>query len=123
MTDPPGPTKYATPLRRALGLWVLVFYGLGMIIGAGIYVLVGEVAGAAGWGAPIAFLLSALLASITGLAYAELVGRLPAGRRIPGRARNRNQLRNGAVLWNRFGPPFAVEIRKRCMHQDRRYLL
>jgi amino acid transporter len=77
MTDAPMPTKKSTPLRRALGLWVLVFYGLGMIIGAGIYVLVGEVAGEAGWGAPIAFLLSALLASITGLAYAELVGRLP----------------------------------------------
>jgi amino acid transporter len=56
---------------------VLVFYGLGMIIGAGIYVLVGEVAGEAGWAAPIAFLVSALLASVTGLSYAELVGRLP----------------------------------------------
>ena len=77
MTGKPDPSPTGTPLRRALGLWVLLFYGLGMIIGAGIYVLVGEVAGEAGWGAPLAFLLSALLATVTGLAYAELVGRLP----------------------------------------------
>ncbi len=64
-------------LRRALGLWVLVFYGLGMIVGAGIYVLIGEIAGQAGMAAPLAFLLAAALAAVTGLAYAELVARLP----------------------------------------------
>ncbi len=31
-------------LKRALSLPVITFYGLGTIIGAGIYVLVGEVA-------------------------------------------------------------------------------
>lgn len=67
----------AVSLRRALGLWVLTFYGLGMIVGAGIYVLVGKVVGDAGWGAPVAFLISAILATTTGLAYAELVGRIP----------------------------------------------
>lgn len=77
MAHEPKAIKTETPLRRALGLWVLTFYGLGMIIGAGIYVLVGKVAGEAGWGAPLAFLISALLASVTGLAYAELVGRIP----------------------------------------------
>ncbi len=64
-------------LKRALGLWLLVFYGLGTIIGAGIYVLVGQVAGEAGMAAPIAFLLAGLLAALTGLSYAELAARFP----------------------------------------------
>jgi APA family basic amino acid/polyamine antiporter len=64
-------------LKRALGLWLLVFYGLGTIIGAGIYVLVGEVASKAGMAAPVAFLLAGLLAALTGLSYAELAARFP----------------------------------------------
>jgi len=36
-------------LRRVLGTPLLVFYGLGVIIGAGIYVLVGSVFAAAPW--------------------------------------------------------------------------
>ncbi|HSR55472.1 MAG TPA: APC family permease [Alphaproteobacteria bacterium] len=64
-------------LRRALGLWLLVLYGLGSIIGAGIYVLVGAVADAAHYGAPMAFLLAGVLAGLTGLSYAELSARFP----------------------------------------------
>lgn len=73
---PPAP-EGPVSLRRALGLWLLVFYGLGTIIGAGIYVLVGEVAGKAGLAAPIAFLFAGLLAGLTGLTYAELAARFP----------------------------------------------
>ena len=69
--------KPAPTLRRALGLWLLTFYGLGTIIGAGIYVLIGEVADAAGMTAPLAFLAAGLLAVLTGLCYAELAGRFP----------------------------------------------
>ena len=69
--------KDTPTLRRALGLWLLTFYGLGTIIGAGIYVLIGEVAGAAGLAAPLAFLAAGLLAALTGLCYAELAGRFP----------------------------------------------
>jgi amino acid transporter len=68
----------ATPqLRRALGFWVLLLYGLGVIVGAGIYVLVGTVAAKAGMSAPLAFVVAALLAALTGLSYAELVIRVP----------------------------------------------
>lgn len=70
-------SPHGPELRRALGLWPLVFYGLGTIIGAGIYVLVGEVAGVAGMAAPFAFLLAGAVAALTGLSYAELVARLP----------------------------------------------
>jgi len=64
-------------LKRALGLTSLTLYGLGTIIGAGIYVLVGAVAGRSGMSAPLAFLVAGSLAAFTGLSYAELGQRLP----------------------------------------------
>ena len=56
---------------------MLTLYGLGTIIGAGIYVLVGEIAGHAGVFAPVAFLVAAVIAAFTGLTYGELAARLP----------------------------------------------
>jgi len=64
-------------LKRALNLWFLTFYGLGTILGAGIYVLVGKVAGVAGLYAPVAFLAAALVAALTAFSYAELASRFP----------------------------------------------
>ena len=64
-------------LRRSLSLLMVTFYGLGTIIGAGIYVLVGKVASEAGQFAPAAFLVAALLAAFTAFSYAELVARYP----------------------------------------------
>ena len=48
-----------------------------MIVGAGIFVLVGEVAREAGDGVGLAFLLAALAALPTGLSYASLASRHP----------------------------------------------
>src|SRR5262245_54601371 len=56
---------------------MLVLYGLGVIIGAGIYVLVGTIAATAGSGAPWSFVLAGILAAMTGLSYAELAVRFP----------------------------------------------
>lgn len=70
---PPKTTK----LKRSLSLPLIALYGLGTILGAGIYVLVGKVAGSAGMLAPVAFVVSALLAAFTGLSYAELSARYP----------------------------------------------
>lgn len=64
-------------LRRALSLSLVTYYGLGNILGAGIYVLIGKVAAHAGYQAPLAFLLAALLAGITAFSYAELSARYP----------------------------------------------
>lgn len=64
-------------LQRSLSLNAMVFYGLGTIIGAGIYVLIGEIAAQAGAWSPLAFIAAAFIASFTGLSYAELVGRYP----------------------------------------------
>ena len=64
-------------LKRSLSLPLVTFYGLGTILGAGIYVLVGAVAAVAGPWTPCAFLLAAVIAAVTALSYAELVRRMP----------------------------------------------
>ena len=66
-----------TPLRRALSLPLITLYGLGTIIGAGIYVLTGKVAGAAGMYAPLAFAVAGVVALFTALSFAELASRFP----------------------------------------------
>ena len=71
-THPPSPPPR---LRRSLSLTLTTLYGLGTILGAGIYSLIGEVAGSAGMYAPVAFLVAALIAGFTGLTYAETVNR------------------------------------------------
>jgi amino acid transporter len=65
------------PLKRVISLPLLTLYGVGTILGAGIYVLVGKVAGVAGMHTPLAFAIAALLAVLTGLSYAELAARYP----------------------------------------------
>jgi amino acid transporter len=64
-------------LKRTLGPWLLTLYGLGSTIGAGIYALVGKIAGLAGYLAPLSFLCAALLAAFSALSFAELSGRFP----------------------------------------------
>ncbi len=64
-------------LKRTLSLVQITFYGLGTILGAGIYVLVGKVAGDAGMYAPVSFVVAAIVAALTGLSYAELCARYP----------------------------------------------
>lgn len=65
------------PLRRSLSLPLITLYGLGTIVGAGIYVLIGEVAGKAGMGTPLSFLLASLLVGFSAFSYAELSARYP----------------------------------------------
>ncbi|MGK2871686.1 MAG: APC family permease [Alphaproteobacteria bacterium] len=77
MQQPGQPAAGNTRLKRSLGLGVLTLYGVGIIIGAGIYVLTGQVASAAGMGTPLSFLLAGLLAAPTGLSFAELSARHP----------------------------------------------
>lgn len=64
-------------LKRTLNLPLLIFYGVGTILGLGIYVLLGKVGGEAGMLAPFSFLFAALLAGFTGLSYGELSSRIP----------------------------------------------
>jgi len=64
-------------LSRSLSLNLVTFYGLGNILGAGIYVLVGKVAGEAGYLAPISFLTASIIAGLTAFTFAELASRFP----------------------------------------------
>ncbi len=64
-------------LRRAIGLAGITAYAVGDILGAGIYALVGRVAGLAGGGTWISFVLAGAIAALTGLSYAEMVSRYP----------------------------------------------
>jgi len=64
-------------LKRSLGLALLTLYGLGNILGAGIYVLVGKVAAVSGASAPLAFIVAMMIAALTAFSYMELAGRYP----------------------------------------------
>ncbi len=64
-------------LKRVINLWELTLAGIGIILGAGIYVIIGQASGLAGNGLWLAFILAALTALFTGLTYAELSSRYP----------------------------------------------
>jgi len=56
---------------------MLILYGLGTTIGAGIYALMGEIAGVARYGAPFSFLVASIIAAFTACSFAELSARYP----------------------------------------------
>ena len=64
-------------LRRSIGLWQMTLYAAGSMLGAGIYGLIGQVAGEMGSAIWLAFLLSLVAAGLTGLSYASLGSRYP----------------------------------------------
>ena len=66
-----------TPLKRVLGTTRITLYGIGTIIGAGIYVLLGEVVAAAGSFSAISFLLAAIIVSFSAYSYAHLSRKFP----------------------------------------------
>jgi basic amino acid/polyamine antiporter, APA family len=59
-------------LKRTLGLWKATIAGIGIILGAGIYAVIGVAAGSAGNALWIGFLIAGLVAGLSGLSYAEL---------------------------------------------------
>ena len=75
-TDEQGASK-EVGLKRDLSLTLITFYGLGNILGAGIYVLVGKVAGEAGYFTPLSFFIASIIAAISAFSYAELSSRYP----------------------------------------------
>lgn len=71
------PSRGAPAMKRVLGLPLLVLYGVGVTVGAGIFALVGEILGVAGDFTPMAFVVAAVLAGATAGSYAMLSGRFP----------------------------------------------
>jgi APA family basic amino acid/polyamine antiporter len=59
-------------LKRTLGLGQCIFFGVGSILGAGIYTIVGKVAGWGGNLTWLSFLVASVTALFTAFSYAEL---------------------------------------------------
>ncbi|GGQ56905.1 APC family permease [Streptomyces flaveolus] len=70
--DVPGPA-----LKRALTTPLLYFFILGDVLGAGVYVLVGQVAADAGGAVWVPLVVALLLALLTAASYAELATKYP----------------------------------------------
>ena len=76
--EPPVVEQMEAPsLQRRLSLTLLVLYGVGITVGAGIYVLIGAVAGHAGRYAPWSFVLAAFVMTFSIASYSELATRFP----------------------------------------------
>ena len=70
-------SEQKSQLKRVVGTGLLTLYGVGNIVGAGVYVLVGKIAEPAGYFAVVAFLIAAFVAFCAALSYAELASRFP----------------------------------------------
>lgn len=68
----------APALERSLSLPVFVAYGVGTMVGAGYYALLGEVAGVAGMAAPLAFALAGVVAGLSAMSFGALGARFPS---------------------------------------------
>lgn len=64
-------------LKRTLNLTEVVFFASGVILGAGIYTVIGKAAGAGGNMLWLSFIISAFTALLSLFAYAELVSMFP----------------------------------------------
>lgn len=64
-------------LQKRIGLLTLTFYGVGDILGAGVYGLIGKAAGEMGNGIWLGFVVGAIAAALTGISYASLGSRYP----------------------------------------------
>lgn len=77
MTVQPATRDSAPRLVRSLTLTHAALYGLGVTIGAGIYVLVGLAAARSGMHAPLAFVAAAIVMAFSAASFAELGTRMP----------------------------------------------
>jgi len=64
-------------LKKTLGIWDILMFGIGSIIGAGIYAIIGEAAALSGNMLWLSFIIAASVALLTALSYAEFVSRFP----------------------------------------------
>jgi amino acid transporter len=78
-------------LKRDLGLFDITMIGIGAMIGAGIFVLLGSAAGVAGPAAILAIIFNGCVTAITALAYAELGSAFPEA--------------GGGYIWAKEGLP------------------
>lgn len=64
-------------LKRSLGFWDVFLFGIGGVVGAGIYAIIGQAAALSGNLLWLSFVIAAVVALLTGLSYSEFVSRFP----------------------------------------------
>jgi APA family basic amino acid/polyamine antiporter len=64
-------------LKREFGLTTATIFGISVIVGAGIYAIIGSATAISGSGVWLSFILAALVALLTGLSYAEMASVFP----------------------------------------------
>ncbi|OIV35301.1 amino acid permease [Mangrovactinospora gilvigrisea] len=64
-------------LKRTMGLWQTVAFGIGAVVGTGIFVVLGDVVPKAGPAAVVSFALAGLTCVFSALAFAELAAAIP----------------------------------------------
>jgi len=69
--------KERPKLKRRISLFGVTLYGIGNVLGAGIYALIGVVVGETGNLTWLAFILASVTGALTGLSYAELSAMYP----------------------------------------------
>jgi len=67
-------------LKRTIGLFTLTMYGIGIILGAGVYAIIGKAAGVSGNSLWLSFLIASIVSVFTGLSYMELIPMFPRRR-------------------------------------------
>ena len=77
MVMDPAPPASNGELSRSLGLAEVTLSGIGIILGAGIYALIGTAAAGAGNAVWLSFAISAVVALFTAFSYAELSSMFP----------------------------------------------
>lgn len=77
LQEGPDTPDSGAKLRRELGLAAVTLSGVGIILGAGIYALLGEAAGMAGNAVWLTFAIAAAIAGFSALSYAELSSMYP----------------------------------------------
>jgi amino acid transporter len=77
MTATTAPAKPEPTLARSIGPVQMTLYGLGSMLGSGIYGLIGQAAGTVGNAVWLAFLVAMVAALLTALSYASLGSRYP----------------------------------------------
>lgn len=71
------PTAAGAALRPVLSLWEVTAAGIAIIVGAGVYVIIGEAAGEAGGAVWLSFIVAGALSGLTALSYAEMASMFP----------------------------------------------
>jgi APA family basic amino acid/polyamine antiporter len=72
-----GEVKERPELKRRVSLFGVTAYGVGNILGAGIYALIGSVLGETGNFSWVAFIIASVIGAFTGISYAELSSMYP----------------------------------------------